>query len=245
MLMNEQVGRYNVDLHSVMDQNTGNWVYMPIITDFGSAENQGKEIDHKRFYMDADSGVDVEKFLLNEDNLTMMYSYPENHRFHLTQEYRLATGRRTRLVRKAFQGEERLLKVVTEYLAMVMDDNEFVSLVDTLASANGEFAMRIEYMEPLTRDNFNAACAEHGMDCYDAFLQYTGARTCKNIKVDDTIRFAIVDGLVKAMTEENYANDLRRNTNLQVIAEECLKTFSSLPKRLQDKIDDVKEQENL
>ncbi len=240
MLMNEQVGRYNVDLHSVMDQNTGNWVYMPIITDFGYAENQGKEIDHKRFYMDADSSVDVEKFLLNEDNLAMMYSYPENHRFHLTQEYRLATGRRTRLVRRAVQGEERLLKVLMEHLATAMTDKDFISVVDGLVSANGEFAMAIDYMEPFTRENFNAACAEQDMDCYDAYLQYTGARICTDSNMDGDIRFAINQGFVKAMTEDNYANDLRRASTLKRIAQECLKTFASLPKDLQEFIDEAK-----
>ncbi len=240
MMMNRQVGRYNVDLHSVMDQNTGNWVYMPIITDFGYAENQGKEIDHKRFYMDADSGVDVEKFLLNEDNLTMMYGYPENHRFHLTQEYTLTAHKRRLRVRKADKKEDRLLKALMEHLAKAMDDKDFVSMVDGLASANGEFAMAIDYMEPFTRENFNAACAEQDMDCYDAYLQYTGARICTDSNMDGDIRFAINQGFVKAMTEDNYANDLRRTSTLSLIAQECLKTFASLPKDLQEFIDEAK-----
>lgn len=239
MLDNRQVGRYNVSLYSVLDQNTGNWVYMPIITDFGYAENQGPELDHKRFYMDADSGVDVEQFLCNEDNLTMMYSYPENHRFSLTRDYKLTAHKHRLRVRRADKNEDRLLTALMERLATV-DDNELVNLVDGLASANGGFALSIEYMEPLERENFNAACADYGLDCYDAFLQYTGARARKDMDVNN-LRFVITrDGLVKVMTDDQYANDLRRTSTLSLIAQECLKTFASLPKDLQEFIDDTK-----
>jgi hypothetical protein len=235
MMMNRQVGRYNVDLHSVMDQNTGNWVYMPIITDFGYAENQGREIDHKRFYINADSGVDVEQFLLNADNLAMMYSYPENHQFSLTKDYKLTAGKRTRLIRRAEQ-TDRFTKVLIEHLAVVMDDAEFLDVVDILAGANGEFAMAIDYAEHFVRDNFNAACAEHDLDCFDVL--YSGV----NLNSSSTDRFRIDEQRVTLISDEEFADELRVGSKLRLIAAECMKTFASLPKDLQDFIDDAREQ---